>query len=88
MTQLNDIDKLFIAFDAAIEKIENFVNKPKEPKPGVSDPPKIKPRCVIKPAELSGKSYLENIEDINKFIDELKQKMEDAINSGQRVQIK
>jgi len=76
------------AFDGAIEKIEDFVNKPKEPKPGVSDPKKIKPRCVIKPSELAGKSYLEDKDDINKFIDELRQKLEAAIKSGQRIQIK
>jgi hypothetical protein len=75
-------------FDKAIEKIEYFVNKPKEPKPGVSNTAKIKPRCVIKPSEFAGKSYLENIEDINKFIDELRQKLEAAIKSGNRIQIR
>jgi hypothetical protein len=76
------------AFDAAIEKIEEFVNKKKAPTPGIGDPPRIKPRCVIKPAEFTAKSYLEDIEDINKFLTELRQKMEAAIKSGQRIQIR
>ncbi|MFO7737922.1 MAG: hypothetical protein R6U46_02865 [Marinilabilia sp.] len=71
----------------AVAKIEEFSNKKREPKPGVSDPPKIKPRCVIKPSELAGKTHPESIEDINKCIDELRQKMEASIKSGQHIQI-
>jgi len=76
------------SFDAAIEKIEEFVNKKKPPKSGVKDPPKIKPRCVIKPAEFTTKSYLEDIEEIDNFLNDLRQKMEAAIKSGQRIQIR
>ncbi len=76
------------AFDAAIDKIEEFVNKKKPPTSGVKDPPKIKPRCVIKPSEFTTKSYLEDLKDIDGFLNDLRQKMEDAIKSGQRIQIR
>lgn len=76
------------AFDNAMKMVEDFFNKPVEKMLGVSEPQKIKPRRVVKPVELIGDNYLENMEDINRFLDELRQKLEEAIKSGDRIQIK
>ncbi|MBN1905588.1 MAG: BREX system P-loop protein BrxC [Deltaproteobacteria bacterium] len=76
------------AFDNAMGRIEAFVNNSAEKKQGVSEPQKIKPRRVVKPVELVGDNYLESIEDINRFLNELRQKLEEAIKSGDRIQIR
>jgi len=79
------------AFDEAMGKVEEFVKKPVK-EPGVVDPPvkkpKLKPRCIVKPADLADTAYLETPEDINRFLDELKKRLEAAISSGRRVQIR
>lgn len=82
------------AFDTAMAKIEAFASQPVTPPPGRDDrpatPPKpvVKPRCVVKPVELVGTTYLETPEDVEKFLTELRQKLEEAIASGQRIQIR
>ena len=83
------------AFDAAIAKIEEAAKIP-EPLPPVKGgnplpaPPKpvIKPRCVIKPADLATSGYLETPDDVKKFLDQLRQRLEEAIAAGNRIQIK
>ncbi len=61
------------ALDAAIEKIEAFVNKPPVKKLTAAEPPvekpkgTVKPRCIVKPAELVAAKYLETEDDIEKF---------------------
>jgi hypothetical protein len=81
------------AFDAAVAKIEDFAKPPVKTPGGGSAPgklqkPAIKVRTVVKPAELMGLSYLETPEDIEKFLTELRQKLEAAIASGQRIEIR
>ncbi len=77
------------AFNDAFEKIEDYVKKKAESKQdGTKEPPKIKQRCVIKPSEYAVKSYLEDNDDINQFIDTLRKELEEAIKSGKRIQIK
>lgn len=81
--------------DTAMSKIEQFAAKRAEP-PNQGDAstaaeptkPKVKPRTVIKPAELTGTAYLESNDDIDKFLADLRRKLEDAINSGNRIQIR
>ena len=81
------------ALDVAMAKIEESAAQPVEPPgggddPPVVDPPKVKPRAIIKPVELIGTSYLETPDDIDKFLADLRQKLEAAINSGQHIQIR
>ena len=50
--------------------------------------PPVKPRRIVKPAELVASPYLETIEDVNVFLDQLRRQLEAAIASGQRIQIR
>lgn len=81
----------FCAFDSAMGRIEDFV-KQSISKPGLSSgkskPPPLKTRAIIKPADVVGPAYLETPEDIEKFLSELRLKLEEAIASGQRIQIR
>jgi len=75
------------AIDASITEIEKFVRQtPSGEKDTLK--PKVKPRCIIKPTELVGATYLETQDDIEKFLDELKKKLKEAIDSGKRIQIR
>ena len=75
--------------DEAMAKIEEFVSQqvtpPDEGELGVKP---LKPRSIVKPADLVHTSYLETSEDVDKFLAELRQKLEAAIASGKRVQIR
>jgi hypothetical protein len=48
----------------------------------------IKPRCIVNAAKLAGSAYLETPDDIEKFLRELRQRLEEAIKTGKRVQIR
>jgi len=75
------------AIDASMTEIEKFVRQtPSGEKDTLK--PKVKPRCIIKPTELVGATYLETQDDIEKFLDELKKKLKEAIDSGKRIQIR
>ena len=83
-----------MALDRAMEKIEAFAAKPsvkeetaKEPSP---EKPKVtvKPRYILKPAELVASTYLETEEDMERFLKELRESMAIAIKAGQRIQIR
>ena len=84
------------AVDAAISKIEEAVKKKQaeqKPQPPGDGPatvpvPVVKPRCVIKPADLVTATYLETNNEVNAFLAELKTQLESAIASGQRIQIR
>jgi hypothetical protein len=82
------------AFDKALEKIETFVNQPTAKPETANDPPVTKPkpvvktRCIIKPTELVSTTYLETSEEVEEFLTELRKKLEAAISSGQRIQIR
>ncbi|MEI8373347.1 MAG: BREX system P-loop protein BrxC [Planctomycetota bacterium] len=80
------------AVDAAMSKIEEAAKKKQaeQKQPTGSDPrkPVVKPRCVVKPAELVASGYLETTDDVNQFIDQLRQQLDQAIASGQRIQIR
>ncbi len=80
------------ALDAAIGRIEAVVKNatPPQPQPGHNEPPAaaVKPRCVIKPADLVNKSFLETSEDVDGFIKDLRQRLDDAIAANQRIQIR
>lgn len=81
------------AFDSAVSKIEEFATKAAKPsgsglKPVPDPKPMMKPRCVIKPVEFVGKGYLETPKDVEEFLMTLRKKLEEAIASGQRIQIR
>jgi acetolactate synthase regulatory subunit len=81
------------AADAAMAKIEEAAKKP-TPQPAGTNPPPgppkpaVKPRCVVKPADLVTTSYLETSDDVNQFIGQLRKRLDQAIASGQRIQIR
>ena len=50
--------------------------------------PKVKPPAVIKASALANKDYLESEEDIEKFLNDLRSKLEEAIANGQRIEIR
>jgi len=80
--------------DGAIEKIEAFVKRPPVKRQTAEEPPvkkpkvTIKPRCIVKPAELVDATYLETTDDIEKFLNKLRESLTVAIRAGQRVQIR
>ncbi|MFP4088046.1 MAG: BREX system P-loop protein BrxC [Desulfobacteraceae bacterium] len=81
------------ALDRAVEKIESFVKPPEKEKIGEGEPvekPKVavKPRRVIKPAELVTTAYLENEKDIEQFINQLRERLAEAVKARERVQIR
>jgi len=71
------------AADAAMNKIEEFAAQAETPQKTA-----VKPRCIVKPTELVGTSYLETEGDIERFLADLRQKLQAAIASGQRIQIR
>ncbi len=75
------------SFDEGLAAIEEFVRRAATPTPGVGDPP-VKPRCIVKPAELVGATYLETTDDVEKFLRELRLRLEKAIKEGQRIKIR
>ena len=79
------------SLDAAISHIEAAL-KAKTPTvnsgQGESSAPVIKSRCVIKPAEVATKPYLETAEDVEAFIAELRQRLDAAIAKNERIQIR
>ncbi len=78
-----------LALDAAISRIEAALKAATPPaaQPGQAAPA-VKSRCVIKPADCVSKTYLENPEDVEAFIKELRQRLEAAIARNERIQIR
>ena len=82
------------ALDRAMEKIEASLKMPPVKEETANEPPVdkpkvvVKPRCIVKPAELVDAPYLETADDIEKFLDELRESLVRAIRAGQRIQIR
>ena len=80
------------ALDDAISRIEAALKSKTLPlpPPDKSDPPppKLKSRCVIKPAEIVSKSYLETSDDVETFIKDLRQRLDASIAKNERIQIR
>ena len=84
----DEADRLF---EAGMLKLEAAAQPPQSPPGAGKTPPTsapVKPRCVVKPSELTQKPYLETAEDVGAFVDTLKKTMEAAIERGERIQIK
>lgn len=82
------------ALDAALTKIEKYALEskptPKDVKKGDLEPekPVVKPRRVIEPSRLVKATYLETRDEVDGFLDSLRTQMHDAIEKGERIQIK
>ena len=82
------------ALDVSIEKIEAFVRMPPVKEETAEESPVekakvvVKPRCIVKPAELVTTTYLETPDDIEKFLKELRERLAEAIRAGQRIKIR
>jgi hypothetical protein len=82
-------------FDIAVGRIEEFLRKVAErmkPKGDGSEqePPRpvVKKQRIVKPADLMKTTYLETSDDVNGFLDALRQELEQAITNNERVQIR
>jgi len=78
------------ALDAALSEIESFLNKKQENREkGDDDPPVVvKPRKEIKPSDLVKSRYLETQDDIDGFLDVLRNELQGALSRGERIQIR
>jgi len=78
--------------DAALTQIEAALTagaaKPAATTTTAPPAPPVKPRRIVKPADLVASPYLETIDDVNAFLDQLRRQLEAAIASGQRIQIR
>ncbi|WP_177417917.1 BREX system P-loop protein BrxC [endosymbiont of Lamellibrachia barhami] len=73
-------DDAIVKIDQAIKKqVADTPNKPK---------PYVKKIRVVKPSQLSAKSYLETQEEIDAFLKDLRETLEKAINADERVEIR
>ena len=83
-------------FDAAVARIEEFLRKLAEQKKPKDDgsgkvttpPPVVKKQRIVKPAEIVKTTYLETSDDVNGFLDALRQELEKAIANNERIQIR
>lgn len=75
-----------LAFDQAMTAIE----KARQPIDGGGDDPepKVKPRCVIDARTHSPSTFIETPEQLETFLERLRSALEQALNDGNRIQIK
>jgi hypothetical protein len=82
-------------FDFAVGRIEEFLRKlaeqkkPKDDGSGnVMPTPVVKKQRIVKPADIVKTTYLETSNDVNGFLDALRQELEKAIANNERIQIR
>jgi hypothetical protein len=80
-------------FDVATRRIEDFARKASAPtmaKGVEAQPPKavLKQKRVVKPSELIQTQYLETKTQVDGFLDRLRMELEQAIDKGERVEIR
>ncbi|MEI7688048.1 MAG: BREX system P-loop protein BrxC, partial [Planctomycetota bacterium] len=82
-------------FDVAVGRIEDFLRKlaeQKKPKDDegrkVTPSPVVKKQRVVIPAEIVKTPYLETSDDVNGFLDALRQELDNAIANNERIQIR
>jgi len=68
-------------FEASLESIEDAFIPPKDPDQ------KPKPIKTIKPANLTQKAYLETVEDVDAFVNKVKDTLLEAVNNNIRIRI-
>ena len=59
-----------------------------EPAPRSAPPKPSKKRRVVEPTKLVTQNYLENKEDVDAFLEKLREELETAINNNERVEIR
>ena len=72
------------AFDAANQRLEDFVKSVAERDASVS----YKKQRVVEPAKLASAAYLETMDEVEIFLDALRQELENAIQQNERIQIR
>ena len=83
-------------FDVAVGHIEDFLRKLAEQKKPKDDgsgklqppPPVVKKQRIVKPVDIMKTTYLETSDDVNGFLDTLRQELEKAIANNERIQIR
>jgi hypothetical protein len=80
-------------FDAAVSRIEDALAEQKQPKGEGSEepkplPPVVKKQRIIKPTEIMKTTYLETPDDVNDFLNALRQEFEKALANNERIQIR
>ena len=79
-------------YDAASVRIEEFVKKLTENLPkegtGPESKPVLKKKRVVEPSKLVTTTYLESKADVDRFLDSLRTELEQAIASGERIEIR
>ena len=53
-----------------------------------SPPPVVKKQRIVKPADIVKTTYLETSDDVNGFLDALRQELEKALANNERIQIR
>ena len=74
------------AYDAGVQRIEAFV-RPEATEP-IAPKPALKKQRVVEPAKLTKAAYLETKEDVQSFIETLRQELDAAIENNERIQIR
>ena len=72
------------SYDAAVQRLEQFIAPPEITNPQ----PTVKPRRIVEPAKLVKASYLETKEEVESFMDTLRQELETALANNERIQIR
>jgi hypothetical protein len=79
-------------YDAASVRIEEFVKKlterSPEEGPDSQTKPVLKKKRVVEPSKLTTTAYLESKADVDRFLDSLRTELEQAIASGERIEIR
>lgn len=84
------------AYDAAVQRIEEFTRQAAEiavvteasAGETVAPKPALKKQRVVKPADLVKAAYLETPEEVQAFLDALRQELETALANNERIQIR
>jgi len=77
-------------YDAACKRVEEYVkNLAKKPtQQGAPPIPTLKTKRVVEPSKLVTAPYLETQGDVDGFLDKLRKELEQAIASGERIEIR
>ena len=79
-------------YDAACNRVEEYVKnlakKPTQQGGGTPPIPKLKTKRVVEPSKLVAAPYLETQGDVDGFLDKLRKELEQAIASGERIEIR
>jgi hypothetical protein len=75
-------------FDIAVKRIEEFARKAAETGKEKGQEVIVRKHRVVEPAKLAKGPYLETTNDVNEFVDTLRDELEKAIANNERIQIR